>query len=291
MMLSFIIPAHNEEQYVGATIAAIHAAMQGLSDRSAYEVIVAADGCTDATVAIAQSNGAKVVAHDRRQIAATRNLGAAAASGDVLVFVDADTRVGRPVIQAMVAELNSGAIGGGAPVVFDGPVPLYARTIVTVVTAVFRWARLTGGAFMFCTRDAFTQAGGWNEAYYAGEEIFLASALKRQGPFKIVGASVVTSGRKVRTFSAVEILGLAFRGVFTPWIMKDRSKLEFFYGPRRSDPFVQKGQPTGTPEWPRSQGVSDAPPTLPAESTSSSPAPSDADKSGSQIVPDAVIRH
>lgn len=234
MKLSFVIPAHDEEALIAQTIDSIRASVEPLGRD--YEIIVAADGCTDATASIAAAHGAIVVAHARRQIAATRNLGARAATGDVLVFVDADTRVHRVVIEEMLEILAAGAIGGGGPVALDGPVPLYARLMLKLLITIFRTLRLTGGAFLFCTRRAFDAAGGWDEAYYAGEELMMAQRLKHQGRFRLTVHPVTTSGRKLRTHSPREVLALSFRAIFTPWITKDRSKLDFFYGPRRKDP-------------------------------------------------------
>src|SRR5262249_21242200 len=113
MRLSFIIPAHNEALLIGGTVSAVHAAMKGLD--AAYDVIVACDGCTDDTAALAAQNGATVVEHGRRQIAATRNLGARAATGDAFIFVDGDTQVNRKAVEETIKLLHKGYIGGGAP--------------------------------------------------------------------------------------------------------------------------------------------------------------------------------
>src|SRR6266705_543403 len=100
-VLSFIVPAFNEELELPATIAAIRDAAQ---DRPAsaeptagrqYEIIVVDDASTDATARVARDAGAQVVPISRRQIAAARNAGARVARGDVLFFVDADTCIDR----------------------------------------------------------------------------------------------------------------------------------------------------------------------------------------------------
>ena len=88
-MISFIVPAHNEQTCLGRTLQAIHesARAAGLP----YEIIVADDASTDATAEVARQNNARVVSVNHRQIAATRNSGASAAQGGQLFFVDADT--------------------------------------------------------------------------------------------------------------------------------------------------------------------------------------------------------
>jgi len=118
LMISFIVPAYNEELELPSTIAAIHAAASGASQ--AYEIIVVDDASTDATPEIAVKAGVQVVSINRRQIAAARNAGARAARGKVLFFVDADTRINaRHVIDAMAA-LNAGCSGGSARILADG---------------------------------------------------------------------------------------------------------------------------------------------------------------------------
>ena len=233
-MVSFIVPAHNEQALIGGTIDAITRAMHGRDE--SHEIIVAADGCTDETGAISAAKGATVVAHDRRQIAATRNLGARGARGDLLIFVDADTRIPSDSVAQAIAAVRAGAVAGGASFRLDGPVPLWTRVLMPVMSAFMRISRQTGGAFLFCTRAAFDAAGGWDESYFAAEEIHFVKALKKVGRFVLIGAVVVTSGRKARTHSFGEMFGLLVRGVLSPKITKDRSKLGFFYGPRRPDP-------------------------------------------------------
>ena len=86
-MLSFIIPAHNEERWIRRSIAAIRTAMEGLDE--SHEIIVVDDSSTDATTRLAELDGARVVRVEHRQIAATRNAGAREARGEFLFFVDA----------------------------------------------------------------------------------------------------------------------------------------------------------------------------------------------------------
>ena len=111
-MLSFIIPAHNEEGELPETLRALRAAAE--EGGQPYEVIVVDDASTDNTRAIAESFGARVIAADYRQIAAVRNAGARAARGDVFFFVDADTQIAAVHIKGALRALENGAGGGGA---------------------------------------------------------------------------------------------------------------------------------------------------------------------------------
>src|SRR5262245_18131999 len=111
-MLSFVVPAHDEEAVVVGTLRAIRAAAS--AGGHAYEVIVVDDGSTDRTATLAAAEGAQVISLNARHIAKARNAGAAAASGDTLIFVDADTLVTPAVVAASVKAIDAGADGGGA---------------------------------------------------------------------------------------------------------------------------------------------------------------------------------
>ena len=88
-MISFIVPAHNEQAGLGKTLQAIHDSARVVGQP--YEIIVVDDASTDATAEIAREHNATVVPVNHRQIAATRNSGGRAANGDRFFFVDADT--------------------------------------------------------------------------------------------------------------------------------------------------------------------------------------------------------
>jgi len=104
-VISFVVPAYNEELELRPTIAAIRNAAVGCD----YEIIVVDDASTDQTAAIASQLGSKLVSIDRRQIAAARNAGARAARGDILFFVDADTRINEKHVSGAIAALEGAA--------------------------------------------------------------------------------------------------------------------------------------------------------------------------------------
>lgn len=234
-MISFIVPAYNEERLLGATLEALHAAGRAVGEP--YELVVVDDASTDRTALIAERHGARLVTVAHRQIAATRNSGAREAKGDVFIFVDADTIVSEAVVRSAVEALRSGTVGGGAAVEFDGVLPLYARLLIPVFIRLFRAARLAAGCFLFCTRSAFVAVGGFDEAFYGAEELVMSRALKRHGKFVVLRHSVTTSGRKLRTHSGREVLmvmgRLALRG---PKAVKQRHGMELWYEERREDP-------------------------------------------------------
>jgi glycosyltransferase involved in cell wall biosynthesis len=202
-----------------------------------YEIVVADDGSTDRTAAIAKEYGAQVVSVANRQIAATRNAGARASTGEFLIFVDADTVVTRAAVRGAVDAMRAGAAAGGSSLRFDGRVPLFGRVLLGTLLPLYRMFGLAAGCFLFCTRRAFDGCGGFDETLFAAEELAMSRALKRQGRFVVLREIVTTSGRKVRAYSAREMVGMLGRLLLAGNAgVKQRQGTEVWYGERRTDP-------------------------------------------------------
>lgn len=198
-MISFIVPSYNEELELPATLQAIKRAASAAT--SGYEIVVVDDGSTDRTAEIAHAAGANVVKISRRQIAAARNAGARYAKSEVLFFVDADTRIDPIHVSKAIAALAEGYAGGSARMLTDKDVPLIGGLLLRLFAAIYFASNLGAGAFLFTTRQNFEAVGGFDEKYFAGEEVFLSLALKKIGRFKIIPEPMVTSGRKLRMHS------------------------------------------------------------------------------------------
>ena len=204
-MLSFIVPAYNEENELPATLRGLRAA----ADQSGevYEIVVVDDASSDRTAEIARAAGARVVAVNRRQIAAVRNAGAAAARGEIFFFVDADTHITPTHITEALAALRSGSVAGSARIKLDAEVPRWARVFLTVFSAIYFSSNLGVGAFLFMRREDFEAVGGFDEQYFAGEEVYLTLALRKRGRFIILPEPITTSARKVRMHSGAYVAG------------------------------------------------------------------------------------
>jgi glycosyltransferase involved in cell wall biosynthesis len=198
-MISFIIPAFNEERLVGRTIEAIQQAAKNV-DRG-YELIVVDDNSSDNTGRIAKDLGATVVKVNHRQISAARNSGARAANGNMFIFIDADTVISTEILHCTMTAINNKAIGGSAGIRFDGYVPLYGRVIQWLLYRLYRIGKIVGGSYLFCTREAFERVGGFDETVYGGEEMILGRSLKKLGGFILLKQTVLTSGRRLRIYS------------------------------------------------------------------------------------------
>ena len=231
-MISFIVPAHNEARLIGSTLHALRQSAREL--QLAFQIIVVDDASDDATADIARACAATVLAVAHRHIAATRNAGAALARGGRLVFVDADTRVDQTVLRAAIQAMDDGAVGGGVAVKLEGNVSLQARLAAGFFAWMFRLTRIAPGCFLFCTRAAFDAVGGFDQTYYAGEDVAMSRALARLGRFVILREAVHTSARKLHTFSAGEHLQLALRFLWKRQrMLRSREHLGLWYGKRR----------------------------------------------------------
>lgn len=229
-MISFVVPAYNEEAELPATIAAIHNAAQ---DRQ-HEIIVVDDASTDATANVAKSSGAELISINRRQIAAARNAGARHAHGEILFFVDADTQINSRHVVGAIAAVESDYAGGGARVAIAGAVPTWSRIFFRIFCVIYFGLNLGAGAFLFTTRENFEAVGGFDENLFIGEEIYLSLALRKLGRFKILAEPILTSGRKLRMYSAREILGNTMRVLLRgPSAARSREGLHIWYDGRR----------------------------------------------------------
>lgn len=226
--VSLVIPAHNEARELPATLDALHAAAR--ENGLAYEIVVVDDASTDRTGEIAEAAGARVLHVEHRQIAATRNAGARAARGDVLVFVDADTHVPARTLHAALDALHHGVAGGGADVRLRGTLRRRDRVAFNGASWLIRVARIAPGCFVFCTRHTFEAIGGFDETWYAGEDVAMSRALARAGRFVLLREPVWTSARKLETFSVAEhvLLGLRF-ALHGRRMLRSRDKLAFWY--------------------------------------------------------------
>jgi glycosyltransferase involved in cell wall biosynthesis len=231
-MLSFVVPAYNEEKYLSGALQAIHAAARGL--QLDYEIVVANDASTDATAKLAEEGGARVVNVEHRQISKTRNAGARASAGDMLFFVDADTKVNAAVVAGAIAAMRDGAVGGGARLHFDHPPRWVAIFMAVFELLYFGLARWAAGCFVFCRRDAFEEVGGFDERHFAGEEVMLSIALKKQGRFVILREQVETSARKAEGRTPWDLfkifMALVFQGMGG---VRRRESTQFWYDGKR----------------------------------------------------------
>jgi glycosyltransferase involved in cell wall biosynthesis len=197
-MISFVVPAYNEEAVIANTLNAIHGSARAVNEP--YEIVVADDASTDGTAEIARNLRARVEWVNYRQIAATRNAGARACAGEFIFFVDADTLINPRTLRSALIAMKKGAAGGGAITWFKRTeaLPAYVWLGFAGLAAIAKFAGFTGGSFMYCTRAAFDATGGFPAKMYWAEETPFGLALKREGKFVVPWTPITMSGRRFR---------------------------------------------------------------------------------------------
>ena len=211
MKISLIIPAFNEERLIGETLVRVKAAMGAFSRRGWHtELIVCDNNSTDRTTELARAAGATVVFEPLNQIARARNTGAAAASGDWLVFVDADSHPSAELFAEVADEIEKGnCLAGGCTVKLDGHYPV-AGAVIGLWNWLSRRVRWMAGSFIFCQAEAFRKVGGFSNELFVTEELDLSKRLKRLARAngkKIVilhRHPLITSARKMHLYTTRE---------------------------------------------------------------------------------------
>ena len=240
MKISIVVPAFNEERLLGDSLAQIKLAAAVFEQRGwTSELIVCDNNSTDKTAEIARNAGATVVFEPVNQIARARNCGAAAATGDWLVFVDADSHPSRELFADVVAAIESGkCVAGGATVKMDAHHPVGAM-VVRIWNGVSRINKLLAGSFIFCETAAFRKIGGFSGELFAGEELELSQRLKKLA--KETGKKIVvlhrhpllTSARKLQLYTLREHFRVLFRLSQDRRALANRENCHLWYDGRR----------------------------------------------------------
>ncbi len=218
MKYSVVIPARNEEHWLGACIDSVRESARQAQVEA--EVVVVLNRCTDGTERIAREKGGVVTASDARCLSAIRNHGARAASGEVLVTIDADSRMSANLLSKVdLALRDPKVIGGSVAIWFERWSLGLVLTFLSILPALLV-LRISGGAF-WVRREVFGELGGFDESRRSFEDVDFALRLRRLAratgrKAKILWrASIVTSCRKFDRFgdwylfrNALRVIGL-----------------------------------------------------------------------------------
>jgi len=241
MHLSIVIPAFNEARLIERCLRSVAASVaQNLTPGFTSEVIVVDNNSTDNTANLARQASARVVFEPINQIGRARNAGAAEATGEWLLFLDADSVLSPGLLADIVRVIEDGkSVGCGSTLRMEG-LPWWANLTLRLWTGtsiLFRWA---AGALVVCRRDAFRDVGGFNQDLYAMDEIRLSKQLKQWGwqrglQFTILTTHPLeTSSRKVALYSGREIAGQILRVLLRPRrTLHDKKHLSIWYDGRR----------------------------------------------------------
>jgi len=184
--ISVIIPTFNEERRIEELLSQLQAAD--------VEIIVADGGSTDSTVEICETSGVKTV-HSPKGRAAQMNTGASAASGEIFLFLHADTRLPDGFEDRVKESVLEGAVAGAF--LFGSDMDTTTMGVIENATHFrsYRLGMVFGDQAIFTTREAFFRAGGYPEQPIM-EDYELWKRLGRVGKRTIVPLYVTTSARK-----------------------------------------------------------------------------------------------
>jgi rSAM/selenodomain-associated transferase 2 len=188
---SIIVPVLDEARGIEASLATL----QPWRSAGVAEVVVADGGSRDGTLALAAPLADRVIDAPRGR-AAQMNAGAKASSGEILLFLHADTRMAPDALDAASAGLDrEGAEWGRFDVTIEGADPLLAVVAATMNARSRLTGIATGDQAIFVRRVAFEAVGGF-AAIPLMEDVALSKALKRRSRPACLRNRVVTSGRR-----------------------------------------------------------------------------------------------
>ena len=241
MKISIVVPAFNEEKLIERSLQSIRIAASAFSHVGwDHEIIVCDNNSSDRTGELARVQGVRVLFEPVNQISRARNAGAAAANGQWLVFVDADSFPSAELFAEMVVQMQSGrCLGGGATVELDQPAR-WSSGLICVWSCLSRWRRWMAGSFIFCEARAFRHLDGFSRELFVAEEIDFSKRLNELARSR--GQQVIilhrhplkTSARKIHLYSLREHIDFLLRSLLRLGrTFKDREACGPWYDGRR----------------------------------------------------------
>jgi rSAM/selenodomain-associated transferase 2 len=188
MKISVIVPVLNEEKTIAS-------ALRALLQLSPHEIIVVDGGSGDRTAEICRSLSIKIFSWERGR-ARQMNFGARRATGDVLLFLHADTRLPQTAFADIATALGDPrCLGGRFDVELEGSHPML-KIVGALINYRSRATKIgTGDQAIFARREAFERIGGYPDIPLM-EDVALCRALKRLGGVACLRTRVMTSARR-----------------------------------------------------------------------------------------------
>lgn len=205
MKISLIIPAYNEEQLIEKMLLSVMKAKKEFEKKETnlLEIILVDNNSNDRTVEIASKFDIVIVNESVHNIAKVRNTGARYASGEVLCFLDADSEVSLNMFNLICKYMQTNKyIGGGTKFKLDRRNLTFSLIFVASVLAT----HIIGlsGVLLYTKRTFFEELDGFNEKFYAAEDIDFVLRLRDLGREKglkycnIYRGYIKTSSRKFK---------------------------------------------------------------------------------------------
>ncbi len=203
MKISIVIPAHNEEKYIGKCLSSIN--KQLIPNDMEVETIVVLNRCTDKTEEIAKAHGAVIVSDNSKNISAIKNTGVSHANAEWIVTIDADSWMSKGVLAEIYQYAKSpNCLGGGIRIKPERLSPGIALGYGMMLVPAF-FLGLSFGMYWFRKED-FEVIGGFDEKRHIAEDVDFLKRLKKYGRVSgkrhttISRESITTSCRKFDEF-------------------------------------------------------------------------------------------
>lgn len=203
-MISFVIPALNEQGTIGRCIDSIQREIAVTGLRGKSEIIVVDNGSWDLTAVVAEQHGARVVTENRRGILSAKQAGFECARYPIVAFIDADCTLRLGWLSRVVAAFDDPeVVAVSGPYLYDD-IPLHWRVAAGITFFVFsqigKFTPVMMGGNSVLRRDVLERLGGFDvRIRFWGEDTATARAFGKFG--KVVfdfGTKVNSSGRRFR---------------------------------------------------------------------------------------------
>jgi glycosyltransferase involved in cell wall biosynthesis len=242
-MLSIIIPAFNEEKFLGNCLESLKE-----QDFRDFEIIVVDNNCTDKTREIAKKFGAILVSEKNQGVAFARNKGAKVAKGEILAFTDADTILPKNWLSRIQKEFENDkelVAFGGSCEFYSGPISarLASKFLLKpffILDKFFSRGFNLMGSNMAIKRETFLKIGGFNENLKLNEDVEISYRLRENGKIKFDPSfKVKTSGRRFRHGLIFGIINYAPTTI-NRWLFKNFDRFQIFPPQRKEESFIGK---------------------------------------------------
>jgi glycosyltransferase involved in cell wall biosynthesis len=212
--ISIIVPAWNEEKYVGRAIESLKRSIAAYEQArgGTAEIIVVDNNSSDRTGEVAREHGARVVFEPVNNIGKARNTGVKAARGKFIAFCDADNQVTENLVTLIHDHLMDPKISGGGTWIEPANKTLKVRFFYFLWHIYVTFSRV-GVGMMHCRKEDFESFGGFDETIYAAEDVQLAYDLNKIGrprgqKFELIRKGwIITSTRKIEQTPLLTMIG------------------------------------------------------------------------------------
>jgi glycosyltransferase involved in cell wall biosynthesis len=201
-MISFIIPAYQEEKFIERTL---------LNIPNNFEKIVVCNNCSDQTYNIAKKY-AKVINISEKNVSKARNLGGKSAKNDFLVFLDADTRLVKNALKELINLKNRNIVGTFKTKFNKNNFSLSLYSFIKNIFPLFRIHNASGT--IFCNKKVFEKVNGFDENLIRAENQDFIKRCKRYSDFYFSRNYSITSSRRFEKIGFVKDFFYWLKGYF-----------------------------------------------------------------------------